>query len=150
VGVAPYWARTAVLIERADNRGRVPWTEALTANRVNDLAMTVFNAALLTAVAVSGMRSSEVMELTTSACLPLREFKPGLFRYSLASKRIKGEQWGGVADEWVVIESAYRAVELATRLVTVKSSLTPTSTGPDTSVFGRYDLVTGSTRYGAG
>jgi hypothetical protein len=142
VGVAPYWARTADLIERADNRGRVPWTTALTANRVNDLAMAVFNAALLTAVAVSGMRSGEVMELTTSSCLPPREFKPGLFRYCLASKRIKGEQWGGVADEWVVIEPAYRAVELATRLVTLKASLTPTSMGPDTSVFGRYDLVT--------
>jgi hypothetical protein len=84
--------------------------------------MIVFNACLFVAAAVSGMRTSELMELTTRSCLPPRQIKQGLFRYSLCSKRIKGEPLGGVVDEWVVIEPACRAVELATRLAGAKSA----------------------------
>lgn len=137
IGVAPYWGRDAAPVQRADGTGNIAWTAALTTNQVDDLALIVFNAALFVATAITGMRSSELMELTTASCLPPREVKPGLFRYSLASRRIKGEKWGGVPDEWVVIESAYRAVELATRLATAKTFLAR-STGPDTSVFGRF------------
>ena len=63
-----------------------------------------------------------------------------MFRYSLASKRIKGEPLGGAADEWVVIEPAYRAVELAARLSEAKTALAGME--PGTSVFGRYAFTT--------
>jgi hypothetical protein len=108
--------------------------------QADDLAMIVFNACLFTAAAVSGMRSSELMELTTRSCLPPRQSGQGLFRYALASRRIKGEPLGGAADEWVVIEPAYRAVELATRLSGAKTALAGTE--PGTSVFGRYAFTT--------
>jgi hypothetical protein len=108
--------------------------------QADDLAMIVFNACLFVAAAVSGMRSSELMELTARSCLPPRQSGQGLFRYSLASKRIKGEPLGGAADEWVVIEPAYRAVELATRLSGAKTALA--GMGPGTSVFGRYAFTT--------
>jgi hypothetical protein len=140
VGIAPYWARGAALVERADGADDVPWTLPLTSNQVDDLAMIVFNACLFVAAAVSGMRTSELMELTTRSCLPPRQVKQDLFRYSLASKRIKGEPLGGVADEWVVIEPAYRAVELATRLSGAKLALAGMK--PDASIFGRYAFTT--------
>ena len=44
---------------------------------------------------------------------PARTLRPGLVRYRLASKLVKGQPLGGVPDEWVVIEPAYRAAELA-------------------------------------
>jgi hypothetical protein len=140
VGTAPYWARDAALVERADGTGATPWSLPLTSMQADDLAMIVFNACLFVAAAVSGMRSSELMELTTRSCLPPRQAGQGLFRYSLASKRIKGEPLGGAADEWVVIEPAYRAVELAARLSGAKAALAGME--PDTSVFGRYAFTT--------
>ena len=39
-----------------------------------------------------------------------------MVRYRLASRIIKGQQLGGVADEWVVIEPAYRAAQLLGQL----------------------------------
>jgi len=140
VGTAPYWARDAALVDRADGTGPTPWSLPLTSMQADDLAMIVFNACLFVAAAVSGMRSSELMELTVRSCLPPRQAGQGLFRYSLASKRIKGEPLGGAADEWVVIEPAYRAVELAARLSGVKEALAGME--PGTSVFGRYAFTT--------
>ncbi len=140
VGTAPYWARDAALVERADGASTTPWSLPLTPMQADDLAMIVFNACLFVAAAVSGMRTSELMELTTRSCLPPRQVKQGLFRYSLASKRIKGEPLGGTADEWVVIEPAYRAVELAARLSGAKTALAGME--PGTSVFGRYAFTT--------
>jgi hypothetical protein len=97
VGTAPYWARDAAVVERPDGAGATPWSLPLTSMQADDLAMIVFNACLFVAAAVSGMRSSELMELTTRSCLPPRQAGQGLFRYSLASKRIKGEPPGGAA-----------------------------------------------------
>jgi hypothetical protein len=138
VGVAPRWARRAALVQRADDAGQIPWTMPLTAQQVDDLTLTVFNAALFTAAVLTGMRSSELMELTGDSCLPPEEVTPGLFRYRLASQLIKGQPWGGTADEWVVIEPAYRAVELAIRLTRAKTWLSAPQSRE--SLFGRCNL----------
>jgi hypothetical protein len=132
LGIAPVIARDAALIERADGQGRVPWTLPLTPVRLNYLQAQVFNACLLVTAAISGMRSGELMEITASSPLPPRELGPNLFRFALGSTRIKGEQFGGVRDEWVVIEPAYRAVELAARIA---------GTEPGESVFGRFTFA---------
>ena len=47
---------------------------------------------------------------------PARGTGPGLLRYRLASKVVKGQPLGGTDDEWVVIEPVYRAVGLAEQL----------------------------------
>lgn len=135
VGVLPMWAREAPEVATADDAGTVAWTPPMTTRQVMDFTITVFNACLVLTAAVSGMRASELMELTPASVLAPREVQPGLFRFGLSSKRIKNEQWGGVEDEWVVIESAHRAVELATRLSVAKNS------GTDDSVFGRFSFV---------
>ena len=62
--------------------------------------------------AVSGMRASELMELQTGCRRPPEHYGPGLVRYRLASKVIKGQPLGGTGDEWVVIEPAYQAARL--------------------------------------
>jgi hypothetical protein len=139
VGIQPRWAREAAEIQRADGAGTVSWSKPLTTIQLDDLILVVFNACLFVAAALSGMRSSELMELTTSSCLPPRPAGPGLFRYSLASKRIKGEQWGGVTDKWVVIEPAWRALELAIRLTDWKVVMARSKTDKSVnSVFGRF------------
>jgi hypothetical protein len=50
-------------------------------------------------VAVSGMRSSELMELGVGCRRPPEEFGPGMVRCRLASKVIKGQPQGGTRDE---------------------------------------------------
>jgi len=61
------------------------------------------------------MRASELMELQVG-CRRLEEFSPGLVRYKIASKVVKGQPLGGTQDEWVVIQPVYQAVELAEQL----------------------------------
>jgi hypothetical protein len=39
---------------------------------------------------------------------PVEEPLPGLKRYRIASKIVKGQPLGGTGDEWVVIELAFR------------------------------------------
>ena len=47
---------------------------------------------------------------------PVEEPIPGLKRYRVASKIIKGQGLGGTDDEWVVIEPVHRAIELLEQL----------------------------------
>lgn len=56
------------------------------------------------------------MELQVGCCRPPGDFGPGQLRYRLASKVVKGQPLGGLADEWVVIEPVYRAAELLQHL----------------------------------
>jgi len=65
---------------------------------------------------VGGMRSSELMELQVGCCRLPERHGPGLERFRLASKIIKGQPLGGIADEWVIIEPAYRAAQLLEHL----------------------------------
>ncbi len=76
------------------------------------------------------------MELRVGCRRPPHQIAPGLLRYRLASKLVKGQPLGGTDDEWVVIEEAYRAAALAEQLLD-----NPTETDPlfSAGVFGlRY------------
>ena len=95
---------TAVDLAAAPIRRPSPWSAI------------VRTAAIIVVAAVSGMRSSELMELRVGCRRPVEEPVPGLQRYRLASKIVKGQPLGGTDDEWVVIEPVYRAVELAEQL----------------------------------
>ncbi len=116
VGAEKPFARGAAGVDRADGTGAVPWTPALHRAQAAALVGIVRTAAIITLAALSGMRSSELMELQVGCCRPPEHFGPDLLRYRLASKIIKGQPLGGTADEWVVIEPAYRAAELLERL----------------------------------
>jgi hypothetical protein len=116
IGVQELFARDGTPVERADGHGEAPWSPPL--HRLQAVALTgvVRTAAAAVIAAVSGMRASELMELQVGCRRPPEQFGPGLIRYRLASKLIKGQPLGGTRDEWVVIEPAYQAVELAERL----------------------------------
>jgi hypothetical protein len=133
VGVVPPLARDAEPVTSADGSGSLAWTKPLTAMQLDDLVTVGLDACLLVTAAISGMRSGELMELTPGSCLPPRQIGDGLFRFALGSKRFKGAAFAGVRDEWVVIEPAYRAVELAARLNPVPA---------DQPVYGRFSFVT--------
>jgi integrase len=116
VGAEKPFGRSAPAVDRADGEGAIPWTLPL--DRLEAVALTgiIRTASIILLAAVSGMRSSELMELEAGCCRPPEQHGPGLARYRLASKVIKGQPLGGTPDEWVVIEPAYQAAQLLERL----------------------------------
>lgn len=116
VGAEKPFARNASNVDRADADGTLGWTLPLDRLQAVALVGIVRTAAITLLAAVSGMRSSELMELRVGCCRPPEPYGAGLVRYRLASKVIKGQQLGGVDDEWVVIEPAHRAAQLLEQL----------------------------------
>jgi hypothetical protein len=116
VGVEKAFARRAEHVTAADDTSTLPWTLPLHRQQAVALVGIVRTAAVIVLAAVSGMRSSELMELRVGCRRPPEEPLPGLARYRLVSKVVKGQELGGVTDEWVVIEPAYRAAELIEQL----------------------------------
>ncbi len=117
VGLQAPWARAARQVPRADGNDQVPWTLPLHAEEVRALAGVVRTACITVTAAVSGMRACELMELEVGCRRPPQQLGPGLVRYRLAGRLIKGQPLGGTHDEWVVIEPVTRAVELAEQLL---------------------------------
>lgn len=116
VGIAKSWARGADPVTKASGDGLVPWTLPLSRVEAEALVGIVRTAAITLLAAVSGMRAGELMELRIGACRPPEHYGDGLVRYRLASKVVKGQPLGGTDDEWIVIEPAYRAVQLLEQL----------------------------------
>ena len=115
-GLAKPFQRDAASVRRSDRDETVPWTGPLHRDEAEGLVGIVRTAAIIVVLAVSGMRSSEVMELRAGALQPHQEAGPGMVRHRLASRVVKGQPLGGSADEWVVVEPVARAVELAGQL----------------------------------
>src|SRR6266567_6260193 len=115
-GAAEPFQRNASTVPGAGGQDAVPWTIPLHRDEAEGLIGIVRTAAIIVILAVSGMRSSEVMELQAGSRLPPQEPGPGLVRYRLAGKVIKGQPLGGTEDQWVVIEPLHRAVELTEQL----------------------------------
>jgi hypothetical protein len=116
VGIQAAFARNGTPIDRADGQGQVPWAPPLHRWQAVALVGVVRTSAAAVIAAVSGMRTSELMELQVGCQLPPEEPLPGMTRYRLASKLVKGQPLGGTRDEWVVIEPAYHAAGLAGQL----------------------------------
>ncbi|WP_219825370.1 hypothetical protein [Nonomuraea typhae] len=116
VGVGKQFAGDAAEVPAADGSGMLPWTLPLHRSQAVALIGFVRTAAIIVLAAVSGMRASELMELRVGCRRPIEEPIPGMRRLRIASKVVKGQPLGGTDDEWVVIEPAYQAVELAEQL----------------------------------
>lgn len=135
VGVGGDCGLRAEQVSRHDEPAiRVPWTMPLEGSELRALSKVVLSACLLVTAAISGMRASELEELSSASCLPPMETMGGGVRHRLGARLIKGREFGGVPEEWVVIEEPYRAVQLAIRL-----------SGPDadTALFGGESLSVG-------
>lgn len=117
VGFRPPLARHAAVIPRVADGDLVPWTLPLADGDLFFMVDHAVTACLVVTCALSGMRTSELLELEAGCRLPAVETPGGGQRFRLASRLIKGQKFGGVPDEWVVIEQVDRAVALAERLV---------------------------------
>src|SRR4051812_31845396 len=62
------------------------------------------------------MRAGEIDELTPESPQTPLTVSGGTQRFKLSATLTKGQRLGGVREEWVVLEPAYRAVELAARI----------------------------------
>ncbi|WP_157857285.1 hypothetical protein [Streptomyces yerevanensis] len=116
VGLTPRWGRQAALITRADGQGDVPWTLPTTREGLARLLIHIRTGCIITIAALSGMRSSELVELPADCQLPLQPLGPGRVRHRLKSKVLKGRGPGGTWDEWVVIPEAYETAGIARAL----------------------------------
>ena len=114
-GAAKPFGRCARTVPAAGGEP-VPWTAPLQRDEAEGLIGVIRTAAITVILAISGMRSSEVMELQAGSRQPPQEAGPGLARYRIAGNVIKGQPLGGTRDEWVVIEPVYQAVGLAEQL----------------------------------
>ncbi|MFD8259564.1 hypothetical protein ACFV19_11580 [Streptomyces griseoluteus] len=117
VGLASPWARDAATIARHGSGELIPWTRPLASDEARFMAGHVLTACLVVTAALSGMRSSELLELQTGCRNPARPTPGGGRRFRLSGRLIKGQKFGGTPDEWVVIEEVDRAAALAERLV---------------------------------
>ncbi|WAX76998.1 integrase [Streptomyces sp. KMM 9044] len=117
VGFQPPLARQAAGIPRVVDGELVPWTLPLADGDLFFMVDHAVTACLVVTCALSGMRTSELLELEAGSRLPAVATPGGGPRFRLASRLIKGQKFGGVPDEWVVIEQVDRSVALAERLV---------------------------------
>lgn len=117
VGLAGPWARNAPRIPRHDDQEMVEWTGPMTVLDLKTAVGHVLTACLVVTSALSGMRSSELLELEAGCRIPARAVPGGGRRFRLSGKVIKNKRFGGVPDEWVVVEEVDRAITLAERLL---------------------------------
>ncbi|MGW6871325.1 site-specific integrase [Streptomyces xanthophaeus] len=135
VGLEEEYGRNAAPVGRLDDPAAlVPWTAPIDWYDLKTVRATVQTACLLLTAAVSGMRPGELLELTGDSPLPPTETPGGGRRYRLASTLVKGQEFGGVPEEWVVVQEAHQAVTLAAALAGAEA---------DTRLFGHRNLGVG-------
>lgn len=135
VGTEKSFGRNAPTVPRPNSDETLPWTLPLHQRPATALTKIARTACLIIIAAVSGMRASELMELTTASALPPAQPSPGLTRYRLASRLVKGQPLGGTAEEWVVIQPVHQAAELA-------AALHADDPPPADPLFGRFSFET--------
>ncbi|WP_062980585.1 hypothetical protein [Nocardia anaemiae] len=132
VGFERTWARNAVHIPMFGSDKLVPWTAPLAEQDLKAAAGYAVTASLVLVAALSGMRRSELRELSVGCCKSELVAAGTGVRYKLTGRLIKGQKFGGVPDEWVVIEQVHRAVQLAEKLQDIASG-EPLFTGVEMS-----------------
>jgi hypothetical protein len=114
-GVQERWCRNAAPVVRLDTGESLPWTLPMSRSELDTAVHVLTSAAFCLTSALSGMRASELMEL--SAGCRRKEQRPGAGpRFRLVTRRIKGEAFGGSEDAWVVITDVYQAIGMAEAL----------------------------------
>lgn len=93
----------------------VAWATPMNRMELTSAIYAVTSACFYLTSALSGMRASELAELT-AGCRQEEERNGGVRRFHLATRRIKGEAFGGSEDSWVVIEDVARAIGMAESL----------------------------------
>ncbi|MBT8163844.1 hypothetical protein KKI43_25815, partial [Arthrobacter sp. GN70] len=137
-GLEHPWCRDAAPVPRHGDGEPVPWSPPMTRQQLDATIYAVTSAAYFLTSALSGMRASELAELTNGCRRKEKKTGDGN-RYRVLSRRLKGEAFGGREDSWVVIEDVHRAIAAAEAL---------TGAAPGESLFTRASNNSGS-RYKA-
>jgi hypothetical protein len=111
-GVTERWCRDAPAIPRHDTGDLVPWVRPMARHELDTTVYAVVSACCYLTSTLTGMRASELAELT-AGCRRYEQRADGGTRFRLVTRKIKGEQFGGVEDVWVVIEDVHRAIGIA-------------------------------------
>ncbi|GLF95221.1 integrase [Streptomyces yaizuensis] len=111
------WPRQTAAVARLNDGALILWTAPVAADDLPTTAGYVVTACLVLTCALTGMRSSELLEIEAGCRRPALVTPGGGRRFRLSGRLIKGQRFGGVPDEWVVVEEADRAVALAERLL---------------------------------
>jgi hypothetical protein len=114
-GVAERWCRHAPAVPRHDTGELVPWARPMARHELHTTIYAVVSACCYLTSALTGMRASELAELT-AGCRRHEQRAGGGTRFRLVTRKIKGEQFGGIEDAWVVIEDVHRAIGVAEAL----------------------------------
>jgi hypothetical protein len=114
-GIAEPWCRNAAMVARQDSSEVVPWARPMSRHALEVTVYAATSACFYLVSALTGMRASELVELT-AGCRRQEQRPGGGTRLRLVTRRIKGEEFGGVEDAWVVIDDAHRAIGMAEAL----------------------------------
>jgi len=127
------WGHDATMICRAGDQQQIAWTLPMQARETRSLATLAHFAAMVVTAAITGMRASERAEIVVGSRLDPVDTPGGGRRFRLASRVIKGKQFGGEPDEWIVLPAVDNAVAFAERLLPNMSLTRPRGT----RLFGR-------------
>lgn len=114
-GIEEPWCRNAALVGRQDTGEPLAWTLPMNRYELDTAIYALTSACFYLTSALSGMRASELLELTAGG-RQREELPGGSSRFRLVTRRIKGEPFGGVEDAWVVIADVDRAIAMAEQL----------------------------------
>ncbi|MFJ9508674.1 hypothetical protein ACIRPZ_33405 [Streptomyces anulatus] len=117
VGFQRPWGGDAASIPRSSDGELVPWSVPLSEEELRIVIDYVLTACLTVTSALTGMRSSELLELSVGSRRSEKPLSGKSVRFRLAGRLIKFQKFGGIPDEWVVIEQVDQAIALAERLV---------------------------------
>ena len=87
----------------------VPWTNGMRPRDIFRLKNALRTAALITVASLTGMRTSELATITGSSARS-EEDGPGLTRYRIEARILKGRSPGGDADTWMTIRAPIDAI----------------------------------------
>ncbi|MBG0741172.1 integrase [Paeniglutamicibacter antarcticus] len=119
-GIEEPWCRDGALVPRLDNQEQIPWAIPADRSALGTMKSAVESAAFFVISALSGMRASELHEIRGGS-LAREDMGNGIYRHRISSRRIKGQQFGGIDDLWVVIEDVYRALGTVESIQDAKS-----------------------------
>ena len=114
-GIEQPWARNAPTVARQHSGKPVAWTPPMSRQQLDTTIYALTSACYYLTAALSGMRASELLELT-AGCRRRDELPGGSSRFRLVTRRTKGEPFGGVEDAWVVIAEVDHAIAMAEQL----------------------------------
>lgn len=114
-GIAERWCRDGAPVGRHDTGELVGWSRPMARHELDAAIYAVTSACFYLTSALTGMRASELVELS-AGCRRAEQRPGGGTRLRLVTRKIKGEEFGGVEDAWVVIDEVHRAIGMAEAL----------------------------------